>query len=243
MRKDSTSREQLISLDGTVSIIPIEDLKLHKLASEHPKMTEVEFERLKESITNIGQLEPILVYRGKIVDGRHRYWAFESLGLNEIEVKEIPHNTPLETVKEMVFGSEVRRHQTATQKAIKAWWAIQEDGITYREAEAKFMTSRTMISACKYISDTRGNDVLQDLYNRIPVVIGQRKSDSLRTVHKLLKEEEELTKDARFEEIRHISIDKANEEAKPYLDALLKEPLPVIEVVARNAYRAIKQRE
>ncbi len=233
----------LLSIDGKVDMIPIEELKLHKLANEHPEMTEVEFERLKESISEIGQLEPILVYRGKIVDGRHRYWAFESLGLNEILVKEIPHKTPLETVREIVFGSEVRRHQTATQKAIKAWWAVQQDGITYREAEVKFMTSRTMISACRYISDTRGDDLLQDLYKGVPVTIGARKTNSLRTAQSLIKEEEEAAMDARFKEETHVSVDRANEEAKPYLDALGREPLPVVERVAKGVYRLLKERE
>ena len=181
-------------------IIPIEELTLHPLVNVHPKMTDIEYTRLKESIYELGQLEPVLVYRGKIVDGRHRFTAIEELGITNIRVKEIPYNTPLDTVKEMVFSSEVRRHQTATQKAIKAWWAIQEDGITYRVAEVKFMTSRTMISACKYISDKRGNDILKALYSGYKVTIGTRKTDSLRTVHALLKEEEAIILDARLGE-------------------------------------------
>ena len=231
------------ALDTNVHTLAMGDLTLHKLVSEHPEMSEVEFQRLKESIEELGQIEPILVYRGKIIDGRHRYWAFESLGLETISAKEIPHNTPLETVREIVLGSEVRRHQTATQKAIKAWWATQRDGITYREAEVKFMTSRTMISACKYISDTRGEDMLKELYKGIPVIIGIRKTTSLRTAKTLIKEEEAVATDARFQEERHISIDKANEEAKPYLDALGREPLPVIERVATGAYRLVRERE
>ncbi len=240
--ENNTIRKLLI-FDGKAGMIPLEKLELHKLANEHPEMTEGEFERLKESIGEIGQLEPILIYRGKIVDGRHRYWAFQSLGITEIQVKEIPHKTPLETVREIVFGSEVRRHQTATQKAIKAWWAVQEDGITYREAEVKFMTSRTMISACRYISDIRGNDLLQDLYKGVPVTIGTRKTTSLRAAQSLIKDEEATAIDARFKEETHVSIDRANEEAKPFLDALSREPLPVVERVAKGAYRLLKDRE
>ena len=240
---ENNTTGKLLSFDGKVGMIPLEKLELHKLANEHPEMTEVEFQRLKESIDEIGQLEPILIYRGKIVDGRHRFWAFESLGLNEILVKDIPANTPLDTVKEIVFGSEVRRHQTATQKAIKAWWATQEDGITYREAEVKFMTSRTMISACRYISNKRGEDLLKDLFKGIPVIIGTRKTQSLRTVKNLIKEEEDAAMDARFQIETHVSTDRANEEAKPYLDALGREPLPVVERVAKGAYRLLKDRE
>ena len=233
----------LSSTEPGIITLKVKDLELHTLANEHPEMTEVEFQRLKESIDEIGQLEPILIYRGKIVDGRHRFWAFESLGIAEILAKEIPAKTPLETVKEIVFGSEVRRHQTATQKAIKAWWAVQKDGITYREAEVKFMTSRTMISACRYVSDKRGEDLLKDLFRGIPVTIGTRNTKSLRTAKNLIKEEETAAIDARFKVETHVSIDKANEEAKPYIDALSREPLPVVERVAKGAYRLLKDRE
>lgn len=57
------------------------------------------------------------------------------------------------------------------------------------------------------------------------------------------KEEEVAAKDARFEEEKHISIDKANEEAKPFLDALKREPTSVIERVASAAYAMLKERE
>lgn len=241
--KKNTEMDPIIYRDGKVEMIQLKELSLHKLADEHPEMTEGEFQRLKESIDEIGQLEPILVYRGKIIDGRHRFWAFEALGLENILAKKIPSNTPLETVREIVFGSEIRRHQSATQKAIKAWWAVQEDGITYREAEVKFMTSRTMIAACRYISDTRGNDILKGLYKGVPVTIGARKTTSLRTAYSLIKEEEEAAIEARFKKETHVSIDKANEEAKPFLDALSREPLPVIERVAKGAYRLLKDRE
>ncbi|MDD3602592.1 MAG: ParB N-terminal domain-containing protein [Sulfurovum sp.] len=70
------------NINNEVLTKKIEDLTLHELANEHPKMTEVEYQRLCESIEEIGQLEPILIYKNKIVDGRHRFWAIESLGLD-----------------------------------------------------------------------------------------------------------------------------------------------------------------
>lgn len=242
MRKNSEIN-LISSKSSEVLTKNIKELSLHALANEHPKMTDVEFQRLKESIDEIGQLEPILIYRDRIVDGRHRFWAIESLGVQHILANEITFSTPLDTVREIVFGSEVRRHQTATQKAIKAYWSTQEDGITYREAEVKFMTSRTMISACSYIDRTRGDDILRSLYKSTPVSIGKRKTTSLRTAKSLIKEEEDNAIDARFEKEKHISIDKANEEAKPFLDALKREPTPVIERVASGAYALLKERE
>lgn len=238
-----TIRQDNISLEEEVFDLSLKELEFHELSHEHPKMTDAEYQCLKESIEALGQLEPVLIYRDKIVDGRHRYTAITELGILNITVKKIPYSTPLDTVKEMVFGSEIRRHQTATQKAIKAWWTIQEDGITYRVAEVRFMTSRTMISACKYISETRGNNMLKDLYEGIPVVIGVRKTSSLRTARDLIKDEETAVLDARFKKEHHISVDRANEEAKIYMDSLSREPLPVIERVAKGAYRLVKERE
>jgi hypothetical protein len=239
-----TNIEMLSSLNTKETLaLDIKDLKLHELVNEHPAMTEAEFERLKESILDIGQLEPILVYKGEVVDGRHRYWALEALNISEVLAKEIPSNTPLDTVKEIVFSSEIRRHQTGTQKAIKAWMYIQESGITYREAEAKFMTSRTMISACSYIAKTRGTAILDDLYANKSVSIGKRTSTSLRTIQTLIKEEEDRLQEKRFSKKRDMSTDKAREEAKPYMDALTKEPLLVIECVASGAYKLLRERE
>ncbi len=236
--------EMLSSLNIKETLtLDIKDLKLHELVNEHPKMTDAEFIRLKESIFEIGQLEPILVYKGEVVDGRHRYWALESLNISEILAKEIPRSTPLDTVKEIVFSSEVRRHQTATQKAIKAWKYIQECGITYREAEAKFMTSRTMISACAYIAKTKGTDILDTLYANKSVLIGSRTSTSLRTVQRLIKEEEDRVQDNRFSRKKDMSSDQAREEAKPYLSALTQESILVIECVASGAYKLLKERE
>lgn len=231
------------SISNEVHTRDIKELSLHELANEHPKMTEVEFQRLKESIQEIGQLEPVIVYRNQIVDGRHRYWAIESLGLSQLLTNEIAYNTPLDTVREIVFGSEVRRHQSATQKAIKAYWSTQEHGLTYREAEIKFMTSRTMISSCSYIDKIKGNNILKALYKGIPVSIGKRKTSSLRTVQTLIKEEELDAKEARFSKETHISTDKAKEEAKLFLDSLSREPTAVIEQVASGAYAMLKERE
>lgn len=241
--KKKCNIDLISSVNKEVLTKQIKDLSLHDLTKEHPEMVDSEFQRLKESIAEVGQIEPILIYRGKIVDGRHRFWAIESLGLDYILANEITFTTPLDTVREIVFGSEVRRHQTPTQKAIKAYWSTQEDGITYRAAEKKFMTSRTMISACRYIDEIKGGNMLKDLYNGIPISIGKRKTSSLRTAQNLIKEEEEAAKDARFEEEKYISIDKANEEAKLFLDALKREPTPVIERVASGAYAMLKKRE
>jgi len=68
------------------------------------------------------------------------------------------------------------------------------------------MTSRTMIAACRYINEMKGDNMLKDLYKGIPVAVGRRKTNSLRTAQKLIKEEEATAIDTRFSEKKDISI-------------------------------------
>lgn len=55
-------------------------LKVHPLATMFPLLTGKEYESRKQSIKEVGQLEPILVYQGQIVDGRTRYRICQELG-------------------------------------------------------------------------------------------------------------------------------------------------------------------
>ena len=55
------------------------ELKMHDLAVVFPDMGTAELEALTEDIRINGLLEKILTYKGKIVDGRHRYKALVEL--------------------------------------------------------------------------------------------------------------------------------------------------------------------
>ena len=52
----------------------------HPIANIFPMMSKDERTRLKASITDVGQLEPVLIYEGKILDGRNRYEVCQELG-------------------------------------------------------------------------------------------------------------------------------------------------------------------
>ncbi len=57
------------------------ELKAHPLSEIVPPMKPSEFEELKVSIEEEGQLTPILIYEGMILDGRHRHKACGELGI------------------------------------------------------------------------------------------------------------------------------------------------------------------
>lgn len=228
---------------GEIIELPITDLELHELAHEHPKMSDSEFNRLKESIEEIGQQEEILVYRNKIIDGRHRYWAMKELNFATIRAKILPYNTPIETVKEIVLGSDVRRHKNPTQKAIEGWKATQTEGMSLREAESKFMTSRTMISKCNYIAKHRGEQLLNDLYNQIPVVIGTKSTTNIDALKKFIEKEEETAEMVKRLERKPYYSEQVVEASLSYLTALKEEPTAVVEYVTKGAYSILKRRK
>lgn len=55
-------------------------LPVHPLAKLSPNLTKQEFENLCTSIQNTGLIETIKVYKGQVIDGRHRMHALKKLG-------------------------------------------------------------------------------------------------------------------------------------------------------------------
>jgi hypothetical protein len=59
---------------------PTFDYAAHELADLLPMIDGVNFENLKADIAKNGILEPILLFEGRIVDGRNRYRAAKAVG-------------------------------------------------------------------------------------------------------------------------------------------------------------------
>lgn len=112
------------------------DQQLHKLVSTQPKMNDAQFAAFVQDIKENGQLQPVIRYRSKIVDGRHRLLALQELGIATIKANDLPNNMQLEDVVKVVESAEKRRHQTPTQLAIKAYRLYQRKGLTITQDEA-----------------------------------------------------------------------------------------------------------
>src|SRR6266446_3537007 len=96
------------------------DYQLHPLCGLLPPMSEAELQPLAEDIKTNGQLEPIIVYKGKILDGRNRYRACEIANVKPLTIEFSPtetHRTPEEYV---LSQNVLRRHMTQGQKATVA---------------------------------------------------------------------------------------------------------------------------
>jgi ParB-like chromosome segregation protein Spo0J len=90
-------------------------LEAHEIATIFPAMSEVDLEHLRTSIEKQGQLEEILVFEGKILDGRHRYEACLALGI-EPKLRTF-EGTQLEAFSHSVARNLSRRHLTVVQRA------------------------------------------------------------------------------------------------------------------------------
>jgi ParB-like nuclease domain len=60
--------------------VDYENLTAHELADLLPMIDGVNFENLKADIAKNGIIEPILIFEGRILDGRNRYRAAKALG-------------------------------------------------------------------------------------------------------------------------------------------------------------------
>ena len=56
-------------------------MKFHPLANLFPMMSDEEFKALVQDIGEHGQVEPIIIYEDKILDGRNRYKACEVINI------------------------------------------------------------------------------------------------------------------------------------------------------------------
>ena len=168
-------------------ILDAVELNEHYLSHTNRKMSELEYIALLESIDVRGQILPILIYRGRIVDGRHRVKAILELNRNEVIANIIPNNTPLKEVEEMVIATENRRTDTPAQKTIRATYWMRKNGASRKDTSIKFGVQLKDISLVSKIEDMCGMKTLNDLYEKGYVSIGKKKFKNLQSLYKHVK--------------------------------------------------------
>lgn len=106
----------------------MDTLQDHPIASIFPLLAEPELAELAESIKWDGVQVPIVLYEGKILDGRNRYRAAQRVGAH------VPHNyyTGESPTAHVIALNLKRRHLTASQRAM-----VGRDALPFFEAEAK----------------------------------------------------------------------------------------------------------
>jgi N6-adenosine-specific RNA methylase IME4/ParB-like chromosome segregation protein Spo0J len=136
------------------------DLDIHDLCKLFPPMPEDQFGALIDSIRDHGQLTPIVLHEGKILDGRHRYKACINLGIEPL----------FETYEgEDALGYVIalnlsRRHLDESQRAMIGGKLAalrgmgrpkkespQISGITAKEAAAKMNVGTRLVESAKKV--------------------------------------------------------------------------------------------
>jgi ParB-like chromosome segregation protein Spo0J len=98
------------------------ELEGHRLANYFPAIQGTEFNDLVESIRKNGQINPIILFEGKILDGKNRYRACQELGIEPI-TEEYSGSDPLDFV---IAENINRRHLTESQRALLATEMLPE---------------------------------------------------------------------------------------------------------------------
>ena len=105
--------------------------EFHPFANVFPLLDDDDLGTLTEDIRENGQREPVILYDGKILDGRNRYRACVELGIPAIFDHSKASNDE-EALRESVSRNLRRRHLTASQRAM-----IGADLLPMFEAMAK----------------------------------------------------------------------------------------------------------
>lgn len=176
-----------------MEIVDINSVTLHELTKTHPVMTQEQFDMFREDIRKNGQIEPVLVYRGKVVDGRHRTRALEEIGETKIKIHRLPNNMTIDAVKDRVDSSEVRRHQTPTQLAIRGY-RLYKSGMKQPDAAKKSGCSLANLKHVVAIEKLGRIDIVDRLERGYKINVSDdtrfaKMSDSLLAIVGMIKRE------------------------------------------------------
>ena len=100
----------------------LHQLQYHPLAEVFPMLPEKEIEILAEDIKGNGLHVPIILYQGKILDGRNRYKACLLAGVEPITEswENLPESTHTTPEKWVISINLIRRQLTDSQRAMVA---------------------------------------------------------------------------------------------------------------------------
>lgn len=97
---------------------------IHPKAKIIPEMNEEDYERLRDDIQQVGVRDPVWLFRGQIVDGRHRARVCEELGL-DIPTQEF-EGAEEEILDFVISMNLARRHLRESQRALVAARVAEE---------------------------------------------------------------------------------------------------------------------
>lgn len=180
----------------------VDQVEIHELAHLTPTMTKEDFTRLKLSIKEHGQENPIMLYRGKCIDGRHRVKALRELGIELVTYESENSQLSIDDVRDKILHVyENRRHETPTQKAIMAWREYQRlrelgEKIGQGEVADWMGTTIKQLGRAKQLDEVAGRDIVELLFQGNRINIGTEahpnNTDSLSSLINYFKKHREM---------------------------------------------------
>ncbi len=167
----------------------IYDLDIHNLANMNPMQEASDFLSLKYSIAEIGQQDPIVLFKGKVVDGRNRLAALKELHKETgndkfalVKYKKLPTTLSMAELEQIVIGKETRRHKSPVIKAIQALNYFEakdklKDPISMTKAAKIFAVSQGQVSKVLALRKIAGDAVVQKLFTGGSITIHKAKAD------------------------------------------------------------------
>ena len=230
------------------------ELTLHQVALATPRMSDVAYMALKKDIEVNGQVDPVVVYRNKIVDGRHRWLILQELEMDVITYVVLPNNTTIAELKALVQSKETRRHETQAQLAIRAYREKIDPKSTYKsfaEAAAAIGAHKGRVSDAKQIAESYGRpDILQAIFEgekfNTGTAYAPNWSDSLPAILKWLSEHgRPLKSGAQLGKIKPRTELTEDEQllVNTYVNALCTESKMVMEAIASRLYSVTREGE
>lgn len=231
--------------------LDITTLSIHDEALSTPRMLDVQYEALKADIEQNGQLDPVVVYRGKIVDGRHRFLILNELNIKTITCFKMPNNSTLSDIKKLVRSKETRRHETATQLAISALRHITKSNEKMTQAEASKMFGvgpKAIGFAKKILVDYKREDLLDILFDGGKINIGTSynpfMSDSLKTIVNWLDDNKATSVENKIGITARTELtEDENIIVNQFVRSIQKESKFVLDEIANRIYSLVKGEE
>ena len=231
--------------------LDITTLSIHDEALSTPRMLDVQYEALKADIEQNGQLDPVVIYRGKIVDGRHRFLILNELNIKTITCFKMPNNSTLSDIKKLVRSKETRRHETATQLAISALRHITKsnDKMTQADASKMFGVGIKAIGfAKKILVDYKREDLLDILFDGGKINIGTSyrpfMTDSLKTIVNWLDDNKATSVENKIGITARTELtEDENIIVNQFVRSIQKESKFVLDEIANRIYSLVKGEE
>ena len=160
-------------------------IELHPLCTYFPRMSDDEFNALKDNIQDNGQTHPIYTLDGMILDGGNRYRALCELGIDPVIIEYTGSNPT-----QFILSSNLhRRHLTQGQSAAivsasQSWVNAQAESQLRSTAQLDTATARAKQSG----AGQRTQQLADKLVKEAPAELVKEVIDGKKSLNKAIKE-------------------------------------------------------